>query len=272
MYSKGEEKELFVLGAGLCRTGTASLKKALEQLLNIKCYHMYEMFNSEGFAHIDFWNKMINNHDEVSVPNIRMFFEETAKVQAAVDFPAARFYKRILEAYPNAKIILTVRSNAEQWYESYRDSVYAIHVERQRWPGHKWTFGSLMGFKCLVSSYSCNSIPSGFKYSMHDAVARGQESAMDFYNKWLEDVRKTVPKHQLLEFNVKEGWNPLCQFLGVPVPKEGFPHVNDRHFFAIRIAEAKEKRKKILIKMFALALALISIMSALFIGYFVLPY
>ena len=98
------------------------------------------------------------------------FFEETAKVEAAVDFPAARFYREILSVYPNAKVILTLRSKAENWYESYKNSIYKVQIERDSaFPTQKIVFGHLEGSKSLVSAAVCNSIPNGFQVGCHQA-------------------------------------------------------------------------------------------------------
>ena len=62
---------------------------------------------------------------------------------------------------------------------------------------------------------------------MFGVFESGEETAVRFFNDWVEQVKSEVPSDRLLVFQVKEGWGPLCQFLGVPVPEEAFPNVND---------------------------------------------
>ena len=63
--------------------------------------------------------------------------------------------------------------------------------------------------------------------SMFGAIEAGKEASIKFYNDWVEDVKKSIPKEKLLIFSVKEGWKPLCEFLNVEIPENPFPNVND---------------------------------------------
>lgn len=206
---------LKIIGAGIGRTGTHSLKLALEELGFGPCYHMEEL---------------IVHHPE----NIKYWIDAKAgkptnwdKVfdgfQSAVDLPTFFFYKELMNAYPNAKVILTMR-NPESWYKSFGDTI--IHNSNPsigqiismsfRLPFNKKLRQQLNVFK-WAGGYLKEFFPKGFK---------DKDAALKFFNDWNREVLATVPKEKLLVYDVKEGWEPLCRFLGVAVPSKPFPHSN----------------------------------------------
>lgn len=197
---------LEVIGAGFGRTGTTTLKTALKQLGYEKIYHMNEVnLNPE---HTEYWLSALNGADV----DWNLFFKE---YNAAVDWPTCTFYKQLMEKFPNAKVILTVR-DPEKWYESVLNSIYQRHLAR-----HQENAPPLLSDELVWGS-------------VFDGNFTDKEHAIQVFNKNIEDVRASVPLERLLEFDVKSGWVPLCKFLGKEVPAEDFPHLNDHTEFSKR--------------------------------------
>jgi hypothetical protein len=154
--------------------------------------------------------------------DFRRFFRG---MRAVVDWPACEFYRELMALYPQARIVLNVREPAA-WYDSTRDTLWVIQRVLPWW------------------------FPRAARRMHDDVIWQGRfggqfadrERALAIYEAHLQEVRRTVPPERLLEFDVKQGWEPLCAFLDRPVPAgEPFPHRNDRAFFrrviiALRIA------------------------------------
>jgi hypothetical protein len=221
---------LRVIGAGLGRTGTMSLKGALEQLGFVKTYHMHELFMDP--------TRVV--HWEAAADGLPVDWDTLFEgYQAAVDYPACRFYKELMAQYPDAKVILTVRS-PESWHESARETIF----QASRMPGQHdadapppMPFpGDPQLFMRIFRLISRDIWQGHFQGRFEDA-----EFAKGVFNRHNEEVQATVPPEKLLVFHPKDGWEPLCRFLDVPVP-EGvpFPHVNDREEFRRRIQERQQ--------------------------------
>jgi Sulfotransferase domain len=205
-----------VIGAGFGRTGTASLKAALEELGFGPCYHMIEVF--EHPEHADVWVAAWRGE-------LVDWDGFLADYEAAVDWPACTFYEELLERHPDAKVILTVR-DPERWYESVRNTIYEIS---------KITAGSrlsraIFGFVGLF-------VPGVFEIGRmgneiiwqgtFDGRFEDRRHAIEVFNRHNEEVRRRVLQDRLLVYEVKEGWGPLCEFLGVEEPDSSFPRLND---------------------------------------------
>ena len=206
---------LAVIGAGFGRTGTASLKNALERLGFAPCYHMFEVVAQP--EHSRFWQRAADgaavDWDELLGP-----------YRAAVDWPACSFYRELAAHYPDAKVILTLRDPAA-WFESAwrtifpritrpvgpEDGLALLRVKMQRRIVIERTFGG-------------------------DIASR--DHALAVFRRHALEVRRTIPPARLLEYEVTEGWQPLCAFLGRPVPEEPFPHANAADEFRARFADA----------------------------------
>ncbi len=200
---------LKIIGAGFGRTGTLSLKVALEQLGFAPCYHMTELFirpeaNEQWLAivggeHID-WNTVFEGY------------------QATVDWPACAFYKELMQAYPEAKVLLSVR-DPEKWYESVITTIYQASGRFPSTPHARM-------IKALI-----------WDGTFHGRFEE-KEYAINVFLQHNEEVKRLVPPEKLLVYDVKEGWEPLCAFLGVTVPVDTpFPHLNDRLEFMDRIRQ-----------------------------------
>ncbi len=208
-----------IIGAGLGRTGTKSLKAALEQLGFDPCYHMTEVFKHA--SHPKLWEAAAKG-ETVDWP---AFFGD---YQATVDFPSCLFYKELMSVYPDAKVILSVR-DPECWYESTYETIYPMLQALPRWA--RW-----LPWARDLYEMTNHLLWEG----QFDGQFEDRAHAIAVFNAWNAEVQATVPAEKLLVFDVKQGWEPLCAFLGVPVPAGPFPHANDRAkmrlgFFALRI-------------------------------------
>merc|ERR1719184_10882 len=151
-----------------------------------------------------------------------------AEYRGGVDYPISFFYKELMAVYPHAKVLLNVRDPA-RWYESVHGSIMQLTNTSRSWPC-TW-FSSILGERetmTLVDALSrqvpsCSTMDMG----MFGAVSDSKEKAVKFFEEHVEEVKKVVPKEKLLVWEVKEGWAPLCEFLGVPEPSTSFPRVND---------------------------------------------
>lgn len=205
--------QLKVIGAGLGRTGTESLKKAFEQLGFGSCYHMFELMKNP--EHLPEWEKLSRGEK----PNYEFLFKG---YQSCTDFPAAIYYREFMQQYPEAKVVLTVR-DADKWYDSASKTIF------RKIPAVFMAMLPLFGlFSKMARSY-----PPIYTYAqsvVHEGFFNGRthdrEHTKAVFNAWNEEVKRTVPAGRLLVFEVKEGWEPLCRFLGVPVPATPFPHAN----------------------------------------------
>lgn len=211
-----DEVLMKVIGAGYGRTGTSSLKRALEQLGFGPCHHMEELFKNPN--QIPAW---------VAVAERKPADWDTMfhGYEAAVDFPSQYFYKELSEHWPDSKIILSVR-DAESWWQSARQTIYAIS---QDWP-IRWV-GPYLPVAGGVTRMANRLI---WNKEM-DGRFLEKEYAKQVFLNHIEEVKRTIPAERLLVWEAKEGWEPLCKFLNVPVPTEPFPRVNDTAEFRMRV-------------------------------------
>lgn len=208
---------LEVIGAGFGRTGTTSLREALEVLGLRPCYHMRTALLRP--SHLRFWIRA----KQGGRADFGAFFR---RYRASVDWPACEFYRELMAAFPDAKVVLTPR-DPEDWYDSVHATLWAVG------PALPWWFPRVV--RRMQDTVIWN---SRFRGQFADRA-----TAIAVYREHLAEVRRLVPPGRLLEFEVSEGWAPLCEFLGRPVPVgRPFPHRSDRRFFrrvilALRLAE-----------------------------------
>ena len=204
-----------VIGSGFGRTGTTSMKAALELLGFGRCYHMQEVFKRPSHARA--WGQWRPGHR----PDLDRLF---ANFGAAVDFPAALVYDHLLERFPDAKVVHTVR-DPDRWYESTAETIYrARDVFRSAPLRYVPQIRDLYQMLDVV-------IWDG----LFDGRFEDRDHAIDVYEQWTNHVTSTVPADRLLIFDVADGWEPLCRFLEVPVPGCSFPRVNDKEIFQRRL-------------------------------------
>ena len=204
-----------IIGAGFGRTGTTSLKAALEALGFGPSYRLDEVFKHP--EQVAFW--------EAACRGERVDWEGFfAGYGLAVDWPAFSFYGELMEAFPEAPVILTVR-NPGRWYESVRSTIYGIHKLSAGPAPVRLAFALAGLFAPAVTG-----IPRLADAILWDGLFDGRfedrSYAIEMFHRHNEEVRRRVPPERLLVYDVKEGWAPLCDFLGVEVPDEPFPHLN----------------------------------------------
>jgi len=213
-----------LIGAGLPRTGTLSQKVALEMLGLAPCYHMVNVLGDLDEAQV--WRRALEGEGP---------WEEIFDgFQATVDWPGSFFYRELVEFYPDAKVLLSVR-DAEGWERSMRETIWGIFYGDM-------LIHDLSDARCRVDPKWRAYIEmmeemwrqSGLISDAADTDSESMRSAMERFN---QQVRETVPSDRLLVWSVGDGWAPLCQFLEVPVPDTPFPHLNDSKEFAERIVD-----------------------------------
>jgi hypothetical protein len=216
---------LKVIGTGFGRTGTLSLKYALEKLGYEKCYHMSEILKFKH-NHLDIWTSALDGE--------MVDWDELYEgYQASVDYPGCLFYKELLHQYPDAKVILTQR-DPEGWYDSTYKTLFSANVHRSHSKG-LFHFFARKGRSRQTPEFT-EKFNILQKKLIWDGIFSGQFSNKDLaigvYLNHIDEVKQFVPSDKLLEFDLREGWDPLCQFLNKPVPTGNpFPHVNTRARF-----------------------------------------
>jgi len=191
---------LRVVGAGVGRTGTLSLKVALERLLGGPCYHMAEVVAHP--QHVPLWH-------QAALGNMPSWGRLFTGYRAAVDWPACAFWPELMEAYPDALVLLSVR-DAESWWRSANGTIF---------PTAKRAVGE---WRAMTEAIFANR----FTPALED-----REACIAAFERNNAEVRRHVPAERLLEWRASEGWAPLCKALGVPVPEEPFPRVNTTEDF-----------------------------------------
>jgi len=201
---------LKVIGAGLGRTGTHSLKTALNMLGAGPTHHMEDVIHNMP-AQVPLWQAAVDGH-----ANWAAIYNGYA---SAVDWPTAGFYDELKKVHPDAKFILTVRS-PESWAASFSETIYKLIAESAGAPPHMQAW-----LKMGVGVISKSGFPAGLDVG-------GLTKAFIAHN---DAVKAVIPASSLLVYEVKQGWEPLCAFLGKPVPAQAFPKTNDRAEFWERV-------------------------------------
>ncbi len=194
---------LSVIGAGFGRTGTLSLKQALEQLGLGPCHHMEEVmahpeqipaWHAAGRGEAMDWDTVLGSY------------------RSSVDWPSAQFWRELADRYPAAKVVLTIR-DTERWYESFSGTILTLIRGRESAPNP--TIRSILDM--------CSDV----------VVSRAFDGQMDdpawikaAFERHIAEVKATIPPGRLLVFQVADGWGPLCDFLDKPVPATEFPRTN----------------------------------------------
>lgn len=200
--------ELRVIGAGCGRTGTASLKFALERLLGAPCYHMLEVFHHP--EHIPVWHKAALGEPI----DWRALFKGYA---AAVDWPTAAFWPELMQAFPDALVLLSVR-DSESWWNSANETIFH-GIDKIPFASPEWKEMILAVFR-----------------ERWGADFKDRDASIAAFNRHNARVRQEVPVERLLVWQTGDGWAPICQALGVAVPDEPFPRANTREEFRARVA------------------------------------
>jgi sulfotransferase family protein len=214
-----------LIGAGLPRTGTLTQKVALEMLGLEPCYHWVNIL--ADLEQVDVWNRALDGEN--------VWDEVFAGVQATVDWPGGFFWRELMDHYPDAKVLLSVR-DPERWEPSFRETIVDM--------GHGETMLNLLSTaRAKVDpqwSRYVKLVERMFWIDKGTFAASGYERPEQLIaqlKRHNEEVEATVPSDRLLVWSVTEGWEPLCDFLEVPVPDEPMPHANDRETFLGRVID-----------------------------------
>jgi hypothetical protein len=194
---------LKVIGAGYPRTGTSSLKLALEQLGFGRCHHMREIIMDPPSARL--WVEAADGH-----PDWEKVFDG---YQSCTDAPGCLFWRELADYYPDAKILLSVR-DPEKWFESTQATVFSEAM-----------LGMSKGTP--LEEFFKKAVTREFGDKIHD-----RDFMLDQFERHRREVIQETPPERLLVMDVREGWAPLCAFLGVPVPEGDFPRENTREEMA----------------------------------------
>ena len=202
---------LKVIGAGLGRTGTMSLKFALQQIGFDPCYHMMDVFQRQGDS--EKWEAIARG----GAPDWNDLF---AGFKATVDWPSCHYWRELAKAYPDAKIILTER-DPEAWFKSISSTIFQ-QLDTPPNADPRREAQRRMAYLIVIEQALGGHLD-------HDHV-------IDAYLRHNEAVKREVPPERLLVYDTPQGWQPLCDFLGVPVPDATFPKTNSTEEFRNRQA------------------------------------
>jgi hypothetical protein len=205
-----------VIGAGFGRTGTMSLKVALETLGLDPCYHMTEVLAHP--EHTSFWISAWRR-EPADWEGVLGVYEAT------MDWPACTFYGELMERHPDAKVILSVR-DPERWYESVRNTIYELSVIVPRHPIYRIGY-TLVRLFVLRGPGNIDLADEIIWQGTFDGRFENENHAIEVFERHNAEVQQRVPENRLLVYDVKSGWGPLCEFLGVEEPDEPFPRTND---------------------------------------------
>lgn len=204
---------LRVVGVGLGRTGTHSLKIALEQLLGAPCHHMIEVMDSPEQMRL--WTAAADDRPDWSAT-----FKDYV---ATVDWPGAGFWRELVAQYPDAVVLLSRRPSAEAWWKSADETIFELL--RRPVPDAPELAEWKAWFETVPRILARNGV------DVADATV-----SKAAYERHIHDVRAEVPSERLVEWTTGDGWAPLCQALGVSEPDEPFPHVNTTEEFRALLA------------------------------------
>ena len=199
-----------VIGAGVGRTGTYSLKLAINRLGLGPCHHM-EAVLQDMAVQVPLWSDAVEGR-----PDWQRIYRGFA---SAVDWPTACFFRELVATYPEAKFVLTLR-DPDRWADSFAATIYKLLAGRDLDSPDKRAWLEMADRVITRTGF-----PPGL----------GQNALRDAFVAHNEAVKATIPADRLLVYEVKHGWGPLCEFLGTPVPDEPFPRTNDRVEFWDRV-------------------------------------
>lgn len=217
---------LKVIGAGFGRTGTMSFKTALE-ILGYRTAHMVSILFDKSGRQLNWWRQVFDGTGD-----LRALFENIyADFDATCDNPHCLFFAELFEQTGrSAKVVLTVR-DPRSWHASLCETVYSVEVVNYL----EWYSPIVRAVNSLVMPQSAQTaallhtmISRWYTADCKDLRKFSDEQVIKLFGDWVAHVKRTIPAENLLVFEVKDGWKPLCQFLNKPIPKEEFPNVNDR--------------------------------------------
>lgn len=199
-----------LIGAGFGRTGTSSIRMALERIGAGPCHHMSEVFANPG--QIATWHTAARG-EAVDWPAFLSGY------RSLIDWPSSYFWRDLMRAFPEAKVLLTVR-DPEAWWESFSQTILTM-LDVASFPDP-----ALAGWPAMVDAIVTQGTFGGRPGDRDHVIA--------VFERHIAEVKAEVPADRLLVYEARQGWQPLCDFMGVPVPDEAFPRVNDTAEFKAR--------------------------------------
>ena len=214
---------LQVIGVGFARTGTTSLSAALDILGLGPCYHMFEVMNDP--ARVRQWLDIARGAE----PHWDRVFDG---YRSAVDWPVAAYWQELADAYPDAKLVLTVR-DPDSWYDSVRRTIFKIRIDP---PGGVAGAAARLAEKVSPDLRAFLAMThETIEQPLFDGRLTDRAYMTSVFTRHIEQVQAAFPAGRLLTFRATDGWPPLCDFLGVPVPDRPYPRENSSAEFG-RIA------------------------------------
>lgn len=197
---------MHIIGAGIGRTGTYSLRLAVDQLGFGPCHHMEVVVHNMS-TQVPLWSAAVEGRADWPA-----LYEGC---QSAVDWPTACFFRELRDVYPSAKFVLTTR-NPENWADSFSTTIQKLVAERNEAPPEMRNWLEMVARLIAKTGFPADADRDHLikAFVAHD-----------------EAVQQAIPADRLLVYEVKDGWGPLCEFLGVPVPDAPFPRTNNREEF-----------------------------------------
>lgn len=208
---------LELIGAGFGRNGTNSLRRALEELGFGPCHHMFEISDNEEL--LPEWEAIVRGES-------RNWDTAFKGYHSQVDWPGATYWRELIEYYPEAKVVLSVRP-VEGWYASFENTIVPYIENHGKHDTPYRNRQSLMVHELIGRQ-------------TFDDRLRDRDYVMSVYDAYTADVQATVPPERLLTYEVGTGWEPLCAFLGVDVPDTDYPNTNSTKEFHERTSSSKE--------------------------------
>lgn len=199
---------LEIIGPGFGRTGTHSMKIALEHLGFGPAHHMFEVRDNP---------RLLPDWEAIARGETRDWESVFAGYRAQVDWPGARVWRELCTRYPDARVILTVR-DPEDWHRSVEQTILPFVARRGQHGDDHTNAVAEMAYRMVVQG-------------VFDDRLQDRDHAIRIFNAHIEEVRDTIPADRLLVMDVVEGWEPLCRFLGVAVPSVSFPRLNSTRQF-----------------------------------------
>ena len=203
---------LELIGAGLGRTGTLSLKAALERIGYGPCYHGIELIVAPERGRLWLEQTQSGSHDWDGIFH---------GYRATVDWPAAAFWRELVERYPDAKVLLSLR-DADRWYDSVMNTIYPLMTQGppKNAPEILHKFHEMLYALIFERTF--------------EGRLKDRDHAKRVFEEHNQSVIDAVPASKLLIYQPGDGWEPICRFLEKPVPNEDFPHVNDTAWYRAR--------------------------------------
>lgn len=199
---------LEIIGPGFGRTGTHSMKIALEHLGFGPAHHMFEVRDHP---------RLLPDWEAIARGETRDWEQVFAGYRAQVDWPGARVWRELATRYPDAKVILTVR-DPEDWHRSVEQTILRFMAGRGQHGDDHVNAVAEMAYRLIIQG-------------VFDDRLADRDYAISVFNAHIVEVKAAIAPERLLVMDVAEGWEPLCRFLGVPMPSISFPRLNSTRAF-----------------------------------------